>query len=223
VDLSGHLPPGTVAFDHSGRVAVFATTTDLRLTMYRFKADAPLAAPVGQYNDTAYVASTEYDVYALDMRAGKITWRFVSGTPITRKPEVNDDDVYISPNRPNLARVDRLSGEKLWSNPKADRFLAANKKFVYALDANGRLFVLDRKHGTILSTLDTRDFVVPVTNELTDRLFLASNDGLLVCLHDRDYPKPVVMKKTKETPATKPKTEPAPDKSKEKAEEKEKE
>jgi outer membrane protein assembly factor BamB len=200
----------------------FATTRDLRITKYRFKADAPLAAPVGQYNETAYVASTEYDVYALDMLAGKITWRFVSGTPITRKPEVNDDDVYISPNRPNLARVDRLSGEKKWSNAKADRFLAANKKFVYAFDANGQLLILDHKHGTILFALDTRDFVVPVTNQLTDRLFLASNDGLLVCLRDRDYPKPVIMKTIKETPAPKPKSEGGSEKPKEKAEDKEK-
>ena len=201
----------------------FATSRDLRITLYRFQAGAALAAPVGQYNEMAYVASTEYDVYALDMLAGKITWRFVSGTPITRKPEVNDEDAYISPNRPNLARVDRLSGEKMWSNQKADRFLAANKKLVYALDANGRLLVLDRKHGTILSTLDTRDFVVPVPNELTDRLFLASNDGLLVCLHDREYPKPWPMKKIKEAEAiAKPKVEGAPEKPKEKAEEKEK-
>jgi outer membrane protein assembly factor BamB len=199
----------------------FATSRDLRITKYRFKADAALAAPVGQYDETAYVASTEYDVYALDMLAGKITWRFVSGTPITRKPEVNDDDVYISPNRPNLARVDRLSGEKMWSNPKADRFLTANKKFVYALDASGQLLVLDRKHGTILSTLDTRDFVVPVTNELTDRLFLASNDGLLVCLHDREYRKPLIMKKIKAAPAPKSKAEAIIPK--DKGEEKEKE
>jgi hypothetical protein len=35
---------------------------------------------------------------------------------------------------------------------------------------------------------------VAVTNELTDRLYLASHNGLIVCLHDRAYPTPLRMK-----------------------------
>jgi outer membrane protein assembly factor BamB len=183
----------------------FCTSKDLRQTLYQFKAHAPLAAPLGQYQDTAYVASTEYDVYALQMEIGKVTWHYVSGTPILRKPEVNDEDVYIAPKRPNLARVNRESGEKIWTNQKADRFMAANKKFVYAADPNGRMLILDKKYGTVLSTYDARDFVVPVANELTDRIYLASNNGLLVCLYDKDYPKPWVMKHMKEETTEKPK------------------
>jgi outer membrane protein assembly factor BamB len=183
----------------------FCTSKDLRQVLYQFTAHAPLAAPLGQYQDTAYVASTEYDVYALQMLTGKITWHYVSGTPILRKPEVNDEDVYIAPQRPNLARVNRETGEKIWTNQKADHFLAANKKFVYAADPNGRMLILDRRYGTVLSTYDARDFVVPVANELTDRIYLASNEGLLVCLHDKEYSKPLEMKHAKEEPAAKPK------------------
>lgn len=201
----------------------FCTSKDLRQVLYQFKAHAPLAAPLGQYNDTAYVASTEYDVYALQMLIGKVTWHYVSGTPILRKPEVNDEDVYIAPKRPNLARVNRETGEKIWTNQKADRFMAANKKFVYAADPNGRLLILDKKYGTILSTYDARDFVVPVANDLTDRIYLASNHGLVVCLHDKDYPKPLVMKHVKDEPgAAKPKVVKPAAPPKEKSEEKEK-
>jgi outer membrane protein assembly factor BamB len=183
----------------------FCTTKDLRQTLYQFKAYAPLAAPLGQYQDTAYVASTEYDVYALQMQSGKVTWHYVSGTPIIRKPEVNDEDVFIAPQRPNLARVNRESGEKIWTNQKADHFLATNKKFVYAADPNGRLLILDKRYGTVLSTYDARDFVIPVANELTDRLYLAANNGLLVCLHDKEYSTPLQMKHAKEEPPAKSK------------------
>jgi hypothetical protein len=31
------------------------------------------------------------------------------------------------------------------------------------------------------------DFTIPVANEMSDRVFLAASDGLMVCLHDRDY------------------------------------
>ncbi len=180
----------------------FCTSKDLRQMLYKFTAHAPLAAPLGQYRDTAYVASTEYDVYALQMLIGKVTWHYVSGTPIIRKPQVNDEDVFIAPQRPNLARVNRDTGEKIWTNQKADRFLAANKKFVYAADPNGRLLILDKKYGTVLSTYDARDFVVPIANELTDRMYLAANNGLLVCLHDKEYVKPLVMKHEKEETAS---------------------
>src|SRR5262249_30425586 len=144
-----------------------------------------------------------------EILSGKITWHYVSGTPILRKPEVNDEDVFIAPKRPNLARVNRETGEKIWTNQKADRFVAANKKFVYAADPNGRLLILDKKYGTVLSTLDTRDFVVPVSNELTDRMYLAANNGLLVCLHDKEYAKPLVMKHVKGPEAPGPKPKPA--------------
>ena len=65
---------------------------------------------------------------------------------------------------------------------------------MYATDASGRLLVLDRNRGTQLAGYDPGDFVVPISNESTDRLYLASNDGLLLCLHDRDYAVPVRMK-----------------------------
>jgi hypothetical protein len=100
-----------------------------------------------------------------------------------------------------LTRLDRESGEALWriprgrnilsANSEADRFLAANKKFVYATDTSGRLLVLDRKRGTRLSVLPTTDFRFPVINQLSDRLYLASNDGTVLCLHDRDQLKPI--------------------------------
>ncbi len=180
----------------------FATPKSEARVQYSFKAFAPLAAPPGQFQDIAYVAAQDYNVYALDIRAGKILWRFTGAAAIFRKPEVNDQDIYVAPHRSGLFRIDRLTGETLWRQPKAERFLSANKKFVYAVDSSGRLLILDRKYGTRLTTFDTRDFVVPISNEQTDRLFLGSHDGLLICLHDRDYVKPLAMKKETAEPPT---------------------
>ena len=44
----------------------------------------------------------------------------------------------------------------------------------------------------------TYPFQVPIGNEITDRLFLAANNGLFLCLHDRAYPKPVWNRKPEE-------------------------
>src|SRR5207248_5536007 len=109
-----------------------------------------------------------------------------------------DEDVYVAIDRAGLYRVRRSNGAEVWRNDDAARFLSANKKFVYAADRHGRLLVLDRARGTTLSTYDgTRDFVFPVQNDLTDRLYLAAHNGLIICLHDRDAETPLAMKTVK--------------------------
>lgn len=210
-----------------------ATTDGTFLTMskaisrvqYRFRAEAPVAAPLGQHGETAYIVSQDYNVYALDIVIGRIIWRFLGAAAIQRQPQVTDEDVYITPERSGLYRLERASGQLVWQNRQAERFLAMNAKFVYAADASGRLLVLDRARGTQLSVYDgTRDFVVPVANDLTDRVFLAGNDGLIVCLHDKDYAAPFKVKNVIARKAPVEGKEPEKtDEKKEKGEEKKKE
>jgi outer membrane protein assembly factor BamB len=173
---------------------------------YRYQADAAVSAPLGGYDTVAYIASEDFRVYALDIMNGKILWRFVTGGPIRQKPRVTDDSVYVTADRAGLYRLDRLTGDQVWRNSDADRFLAINNKFVYANDRTGRLLILDRQRGTEIAAYDgARDFTIPLSNELNDRLYLASNDGLLLCLHDRDYPKPLRVKNVvEEKPAAAP-------------------
>ncbi len=103
--------------------------------------------------------------------------------------------MYQAIDRSGLYRLRRTDGEEAWLNRDAARFLASNMKFVYAADPQNRLLVIDRERGTTLSTYDgTRDFVFPVHNEWTDRLYLAANNGLIVCLHDRGNDTPEEMK-----------------------------
>jgi outer membrane protein assembly factor BamB len=169
--------------------------------LYRYQAGPPLTAPIGQFEYTAYVASQDFNAYALDIVPGRILWRFLGGGPITRRPIVNDDSVFLTPERAGLYRLNRETGDTIWRNNNAERFLAANPKFVYATDRTGRLLVLDRARGTQLGVYGGAwNYVVPVSNDLTDRLFLAANDGLIVCLHDRDYAQPARMKAYFELP-----------------------
>jgi hypothetical protein len=95
-------------------------------------------------------------------------------------------------------------GDPVWKNVEGDGVLAVNPKFVYAVDTSGRLLILDRERGTRLSGCNFRDFVFPLVNEFTDRLYLAANNGLILCLHDRDYARPVSMKRLPEPPAVGP-------------------
>jgi outer membrane protein assembly factor BamB len=211
----------------------FASSKVTGQPQYRFRAQAPLSAPLAQWGNTGYVASQDFNVYAVDMVAGQIIWRFTGGAPILRKPAVTDEDLYVTAERAGLARLKRVTGEEIWRNLNANHFLANNPKFVYATDRSNRLLILDRARGTQLAVYDTRDYVVPINNELTDRLFLAANDGLFLCLHDRDYPTALRLKETvsqpaeptpeaqpAEKPAEKPEAKDAPEQPKDKGAEK---
>ena len=104
---------------------------------------------------------------------------------IDRKPVTTDDSIYISGGQAGLTRLDRKSFEKVWVNTEADRLFAVNSTVVYAGDRRGNLLVLDKSRGLKLATLDVRSFNFPVQNDRDNRLLLAANNGMLLCLHDR--------------------------------------
>ena len=194
--------------------------------VYRFATTSTLDAPPGQFLDVAYIGTNDYNLFALNISTGRLDWRFPTGGAVSRRPVALQTDVYVTSEGNGMARLDRATGEALWrvprgtqvlgaracgvagpgpagiqvleSNPDADRFLAANPKFVYAADRSGRLLVLDRARGHKLSGYDTHFFHVPVINEVTDRIYLAANSGLIVCLHDKDYATPYRQRRAEE-------------------------
>jgi outer membrane protein assembly factor BamB len=217
-------PPLVMSFQHSGdyRIELPAVVTpevmaaaDAKGTvvgasrftpkvLWSFPAEAPISALLEQHGDTVYAASQDGNLYALDMLSGKLLWRFTAPTPVLRKPDVTDEDIYAAPTANGLYRLERRGGQELWHNRTASRFLAANPKFVYAADPDGRLLVLDHRRGRVLSGYLMRDFTVRIGNEWTDRVYLGANDGQLLCLHDSDYAEPVINRKLEELPAPPP-------------------
>jgi outer membrane protein assembly factor BamB len=165
---------------------------------YRFATESSIRMAARYYDGVAYIGAEDANLYALQAAGGRLLWRATIGVPITRRPAVTDEDIYVVSAKQGMMRLDRATGQPMWrlpngsgglaeSNAAADYFLAANPKYVYALDASGRFLVLERRRGITLSGFDGRDFVFPISNDVTDRVYLAANNGLIVCLHDREY------------------------------------
>jgi outer membrane protein assembly factor BamB len=157
---------------------------------YEFTTTSPVSAPMGQYRATAYIPTSDATVYAIGVDNGHLLWRYTSFGPVVRRPIASDEELYLTVSQGGLERVERSTGQGIWSNPEIHRFLAANDRYVYTMGRLGDLHVLDRARGSILATLDTRDFVVPVVNDQDDRVFLAAQNGLILSLHDRNLPNP---------------------------------
>jgi outer membrane protein assembly factor BamB len=198
-------PRAVFAIDDAGRTYSLSTKHDRKEIFESLTLNAPPVTALGSYSDattdTVYVATQDFVVRALDINNGQILWRFTSGTPILDKPVVAENEVFVTALGVGMYCLNRQDGRPVWPQPsrQAMGFLAANNKFVYAVDRSGRLLVLDRFRGTVLSGFDTHDFVVAVTNELTDRIYLGANNGLIISLHDRDYPTPLPLRKVQES------------------------
>ena len=163
---------------------------------FQVKGNTPGGA--AQHNATAYFGASDFNVYAVNMRNGVLLWRHIAGAPVLQRPLVNDRDVFVTPERTGLRKLERQNGREVWTNRDAERFLATNEHFVYALNKLGKLYVLDAKRGTSLAAYDANEWTISVQNEFTDRIYLAANDGQILCLRHRDLTKPLVMKVTDE-------------------------
>ncbi len=185
--------------------------------LFRYSTNTALSAPASRFDDTVFLGGSNGEVYAMSLNpTGQTRWRFSLGSSVQRMPlsidipvsnERYDKDVYAIGSRDGLYRIDRESGESRWQdrgNVKSvadvSYFLSANRKFVYALDRVGRLLVIDRGRGGVLSRYDFRDFVVPVANDWTDRIYLAANNGLIICMHDKEYTLPPNYRINEEKP-----------------------
>jgi outer membrane protein assembly factor BamB len=188
----------------SGKVLAYSKYSRGNLTTtenFEYTMAGGAISPPARFGEEAYVGSAKGAVYAFDIPGGRVLWRHLTGDPIEHPIVALDQDVYVASRSLGLARLNRKTGEPLWripsrgrileSNPQAVQFLAANDKFVYALDHAGRLLVLSRRLGNTLSQYDTRGFVFPIANQVTDRLYLAAHNGLILCLRDRAYDTPL--------------------------------
>jgi outer membrane protein assembly factor BamB len=131
-----------------------------------------------------------------------VLWRMPVGGIANRTPFVTENYVYTSGDHSGVVCLDRTHGNQVWrSDDSADRLIAANHEFVYLRDRQGRFLVYDAKRptnpatklSTPLAGLDLAQFNLHVVNTASDRIYLAADNGLIVCLRDANakYNRPV--------------------------------
>lgn len=174
------------------------------------------AVPGGINNRTPYV--TKEFVYASGDNSGVVCIRRLDGPllkeasapapkgempkeePKADAPKAAEapDDVSAFEARPR----EFLAGDIVWrSDDGADHIIGANDEFVYLRDRQGRFLVYDARRATDaagkrsapLGSANFAEFNVNVVNTASDRVYLAADNGLLVCLRDANpkYARPV--------------------------------
>lgn len=168
----------------------------------------PISALPGRAGLMAYVPLGSGYLVAVEGSGGSldgganIVWRTPVGGVGNRTPFVTEKYVYYQGDSSGVTCLDRATGEVVWrSDDTADRVIGANQEFVYVRDRQGRFLVYDARRPTNpvtkraapLGGLDLAEFDVHVVNTASDRVYLAADNGLIVCLRDLNakYARPV--------------------------------
>jgi outer membrane protein assembly factor BamB len=168
----------------------------------------PVAALPGRGGPSAYVPLGTGYVVAVEASGGSpdgganILWRTTVGGIANRTPFVTAENVYAQGDDSGVVCLDRKGGDVVWrSDPTADRVVGANRDFVYVRDRLGKLMVFDARRATDpaarrsapLGGIDLGEFPHHAVNTASDRLYLAADNGLVVCLRDQSpkYDRPV--------------------------------
>ncbi|HJZ53822.1 MAG TPA: PQQ-binding-like beta-propeller repeat protein [Gemmataceae bacterium] len=158
-----------------------------------------VSAPVAQGGVNAYVPIGDGTLVALEGTTGNrvgganMLWRAQVGGIMNRTPLITEDAVFAAGDNSGVARIDRKTGEVIWKSDTAiDRVVAVNQEFAYLRDRQGRLHIFDVRRPTDpgnrrsvpLTGMDLSEFNIPITNTVSDRIYLAADNGLIVCLRD---------------------------------------
>lgn len=165
--------------------ALYAVSATERKLTWQFETNAPITAPFATTDDSLIVASEDFYVYCLNRENGLVRWEFASGFPVRKAPRVIGNDLYILPDRGGLHSLQIHSGKEKWTRAGITSVLGATKSKLFTSDATGNVVLLNRTDGNLLGSLPLRQFNVRLENERTDRAYLATSSGLVVCLRDQ--------------------------------------
>lgn len=168
--------------------SVDAGTRDLN---FRFETDAPVSAPLARKEGYLFLPTGDSRLYCISEQNGSVRWDHVTGLPVKKKPHLVDDDLFLIQHGGGLLTLSAMTGEPKWRSPNSREFLAATPTLVFAADRLGNVVLMDREDGAARGTLPLRQFTSRISNERTDRLYLATATGLVVCLRERGREFPI--------------------------------
>jgi outer membrane protein assembly factor BamB len=167
---------------------------------YRLETDAGIAArpaylppdpEISPNSGVIFGASKDGFVHAIEERTGQSLWRFSTGEPIVEAAVAIGHRVYVATQLGGMHCLDAKTGAEHWWAPRIVKFVSASNERVYAADKLGRVLILSAKTGARLDVLEATTLPIKLSNWRTDRLYLATETGLIQCLHEIELSEPI--------------------------------
>lgn len=189
------ITPSSAAWTtHDGRL--FVSNANQPEILFRLETNSQFASSCAYLvPGQLFVASMNGYVYAIDEKREAILWESSTGKRIVQAPMAIEDQLFLVSSDKTLICLDNKVGETQWSIPKINRVLAVSDRRVYVVDANHRFAVMDKKDGRRLGPSFKLKTRFPIANTNTDRVYLASATGTLMCLREMDAAWPKIYNK----------------------------
>lgn len=170
--------------------SLYSVAAKDRKLIFQLETDRAIVAPLVRLDNTMYMASEDFTFYALNLFNGSVKWEFTSGLPIRKAPWAIDPDLYVLPDRGGMYCLDPVTGAKRWWKPDVSNFIAVTGGAVATSDDEGNLVMISRDKGETIGALPLRRFTVRTGNDRTNRIFMATENGLVICLRQigQTYP-----------------------------------
>lgn len=165
-----------------------------RKLIYQLETDAPIVAALTRSGRMQFMASEDNSFYALNVENGRVIWEFTSGLPIRKSPVAINDDLFIMPDRGGMYCLEAPTGSQRWWQPNQEAVIAVAGDAIFTSDSNGNLVRIARDSGALSGSIALRSFSKRVTNERTDRVYMATESGLVVAMRLRGESIPVYHK-----------------------------
>jgi outer membrane protein assembly factor BamB len=195
-----------IAWTTNGGVLVTLQPTDVDWDRFEFALNSPAVDTPITRGDAVFAATTAADLARVDFvesgsRGLRTGWHVVLDAVPDAGPFLGGDTLVVSLGESGLAAFSAETGAALWRSPVAGRVLAVVGDRVWIIDRTGRLAGIDLATGERRERLCLGGFSFPVVNAESDRLILASPDGLLAVLAPRKPVTPPAAKPAKPLPA----------------------
>lgn len=186
--------PGVSAesvFWPTDRGYLYVASADNPQMRYRLETQDEIVAAPGYRMPSIFVGSLDGYVYAVHETTGEQQWRHSVGEAIPVSPAAIENHAFVCSQAPRMHCLSTDDGEELWHADHVERFVAASPDRVYGMDRWSNLYILDRASGALLGRISFRGSTMPLVNQETDRLYLASPTGLVQCLHEIGLDEPI--------------------------------
>jgi|GEM_PF-2853316 len=169
--------------------------------LHRIETKGPIKGHLGTHGlSQVLVGSEDHKLYCIDVfdpNNSETNWATPTPSPIDKGVFVAGDEAFTITRDGLIIALNTKDGSIRWELPTPGRgkLLAVSPSRIYGISPDGGIAVIERADGKILATpetsissygVDLKNYPVRMGNEYNDRIYLASDDGILICLRELD-------------------------------------
>lgn len=161
---------------------VISITPDRAKRVWQFDAADGIARPIVKDAESLFAASKDTNVYRLNVRTGKLVWKYQTGAMLENGPRVTERVVYQYACNEGLSAIDKKNGKLLWQLAEGVDLLAEVDGKAYVMTNTGKLVVMDNKKAKQLCSVDLAGVSRYAANVVDSKIYIADEDGRIACI-----------------------------------------